>query len=58
MFADGTLSLPPELQTPENDASGLLEICASLSSDGMLETGFIITLTTVDNSAGEKPSLC
>lgn len=33
----------------------MLEICTSLSSDGMLETDFIITLTTVDNSAGENP---
>lgn len=52
---DGSLSLPSQLQISENDVSGQLEICTSLSSGGILETGLVVTLTATDSSAGEIP---
>lgn len=55
---DGALSLPPPLEALENDGNGGLQICTSLSSGGVLETDFIVTLMTVDGSAGETFFVC
>ena len=53
IYTDGVLSLPTQLEASENSGNGGLEVCTSLSSGGVLETSFVVTLMTVDNSAGE-----
>ena len=50
---DGALSLPTQLEALEGDSNGGLEVCTSLSSGGVLETNIVVTLMTVDGSAGE-----
>ena len=43
---------PDSLSVPENH---VLSICVVLSSDGELETDLLVTLRTIDGSAGEVP---
>ena len=40
-----------EMSVPEE--SGFTQVCALLTSDGELETDLLVTVTTVDGSAGK-----
>ena len=57
IFTDGQLFLANEvlLTVPENVEDGMLQICATLESDGDLETDVIVTMETFDGSACEIP---
>ena len=49
---DGTVSLPDELTFSETN--GTVNICASLQTEGSLQTELIVTLTVEDGGTASK----